>query len=111
HHLGFGEGDLHHQDVRRVVKPVDVFLEAEHGAASVGTFVTANPLEDAETIMQGVRQDMDLRLIPGDHLSVQPDLVDFLNHFLASTCAGFASNSDRKGPLRSPAPSQWPLSV
>ena len=37
--------------------------------------VATDPLEDAGPVVEAVRQDVDLRVLPGDELPVQPDEV------------------------------------
>ena len=48
--------------------------------SSVGALVAADALEDAEAVVQRVRQDVDLGLVPGDELAVHPDLLDLVDH-------------------------------
>ena len=46
--------------------------------------IAANPLEDAEPVVQGVRQDMNVRLVPRDEFPIEPDPLAFFHAFLRS---------------------------
>jgi hypothetical protein len=52
-----------------------VLGQAKDGG-TVGGLVAADALEDAGTVVQGVREHMDLRRVPIDERPVHPDLVD-----------------------------------
>ena len=45
-------------------------------AGPSGGLVAADALEDAGAVVEGVREDVYLRLVPIDKLAVHPDLVD-----------------------------------
>ena len=49
---------------------------AEDRRAVLG-LVAADPLEDAGAVVQPMRQDVDLGVLPGDELAVVPDDVRF----------------------------------
>ena len=66
------ERQVHFHDVRRAEQPVGVIAEAEDGRPLLG-LVGAQALEDAAAVVQGVGQDVDLGLAPGQPLAVQPD--------------------------------------
>src|SRR5438094_219566 len=55
-----------------------MFIEAEDRRASLA-FIAADPFECGEPIMKAVREDVDLGILPGNKLAVQPDLFGFLN--------------------------------
>ena len=51
---------------------------AEHRRAELGV-VAAHAVEDARAVVQAVRQDVDLGVLPGDEISVHPDEVGGLH--------------------------------
>jgi hypothetical protein len=63
-----------------VEQALDVLAEAKDGRHPVGALVGPDPLEGAETVVERVREDVDLRVVPIDELSVHPDLGDLLDH-------------------------------
>jgi hypothetical protein len=67
-------GQLHVVELRRVLEAVQVVLVAEDRRA-LRRLVGADALEDARSVVKGVREYVYLRVLPGDELSVQPDLV------------------------------------
>ncbi|CAB4816632.1 unannotated protein [freshwater metagenome] len=75
---------VHAQDLRRVVQALDVFGKPEYRRTLWG-FIRANSFEDAHSVMKGVGENVDLRVVPIDERSVHPDLVGRSNwHCLAS---------------------------
>ena len=58
----------------RALEALHVLGEAED-RGTVGGLVAADALEDAGAVVEGVRQDVYLRLVPVDELAVHPDLV------------------------------------
>src|SRR5690606_7874943 len=50
-------------------------------------------LEDAEAVVQGVGEDMDVGLVPGDELPIHPDSFDLIDHDFSSSARepGWAS--------------------
>ena len=79
-HLRRGDARLEHDELARVVEPLDVLLEAEDGRRAVGPLVRADALERAEAVVQRVREHVDLGLVPVDELAVEPDLLFLLDH-------------------------------
>ena len=67
-------GHGHVVELGRAQQPVDVLGVAEHRRPELGV-VAADALEDAGAVVQAVRQDVDLRVLPGDEVSVHPDEV------------------------------------
>jgi hypothetical protein len=51
---------------------------AEHRGADLG-LVGADALEHARSVVQAVRQDVDLGVLPGDELPVHPDEVGLVH--------------------------------
>ena len=87
--LLFPERHRQQTDMRGGEQPVHVLVQAEDGRAPFA-LVAADALEGGQTVMQAVRQDMDLGVLPGYELAVQPDFLGFLQrhrHF----------SNDRKG--------------
>jgi hypothetical protein len=74
-----GEGAVHLEDVHRTEEPVNVLFQAEDRGTRV-RLVAADALEDAGAVMQGVREHMHLRVVPGNELPVHPDLFRCLKH-------------------------------
>jgi len=66
--------------VRGVEEPVDVLLQPEDRGFAVLRPVAADPLEDADAVVQRVGEDVDLRLVPVHELAVHPDLLRLLDH-------------------------------
>ncbi len=70
--LLLGVRDLHAIDLGRVEQTVDVSVKAEHRGASlcrIGPYA----LKHAGAVVQDVRRDVDLRLIPRGQLTIEPD--------------------------------------
>src|SRR5260221_11049884 len=63
-----------------VEEPLDVLAQTENRGDSVGALVRANAFEGTETIVKRVREDVHLRVVPVDELTVHPDLRDLLDH-------------------------------
>jgi hypothetical protein len=72
------ERDRHVVQLRRLEQAVHVGLVAEDGGPDLGV-VAADALEDAGAVVQAVREYVDLRVLPGDELPVQPDEVRLLH--------------------------------
>ena len=51
-------------------------MKVRGSGAAVVALVAADALEDAETVVQRVREDVDARVLEGHELSIDPDLVD-----------------------------------
>jgi hypothetical protein len=66
--------DRHVVELRRREQPLEVVLVAEDGRAR-GRVVGPLALEHAGSIVQPVRQYVDLRVLPGNEFSVVPDEV------------------------------------
>jgi hypothetical protein len=62
-----------------VEEAVSVLLQAEDGCA-VDCFVSAHAFKGAATVVQGVRQNMDLGIAPLDHLAVHPNFAVTVFH-------------------------------
>ena len=101
--LLLGERHLHQADLRALEEAADVLAQPEDRPAPVGLRITADALEDRDAVMERVRQDVHLRIGPGNELAVHPDelglleLLDFLR----------GHDSPRRlsvGPLSTPAP-------
>src|SRR5437764_183646 len=65
---------LHVQEPRRGLQPLQVVGEPEHGGP-VGRLVAANALEDPGAVVETVRADVDLGVAPVDELARHPDLL------------------------------------
>src|SRR5262249_694535 len=59
-------------DLRRLEESLHVRVEAEHGG-TVGGRIAARPFEDARAVVQPVREDMHLCIVPVDERAVEPD--------------------------------------
>ena len=55
-------------------------LEAEDRGAPVVGAVGADPLEGRGAVVEGVRQDVDFRVVPGDEPAVHPDVLKLFDH-------------------------------
>ena len=71
--LGLLEGNLHQVDVGRLVEPAHVLAETEHRRPARVAAVAADALEDAETVVERVGEDVDVGVGPGFELTVEPD--------------------------------------
>ena len=78
--LGLRKGDFHLHDVAGIEQAPDMLLQAEDGGAAVLTMVGPDALEDSQAVMQGMGQDVNLGLIPGNEFAVQPDELRLLHH-------------------------------
>jgi len=63
----------------RAEQAAGVLLQAEDRRPLIG-LVGAHALEHAHAVMQGMRQDMGLRLAPGHEFSVHPDHAVTIGH-------------------------------
>ena len=78
--MGFVLGDIgfYPHNMGRAVEAIHVFPEPEDRRALQG-LVTANPLEDAEAVVKGVGQKVDLRLLPFHKRAIHPDFFGLLH--------------------------------
>src|SRR5881396_2510421 len=60
-------------------QPVHMLVEAEDSRALL-TLVTPDAFEGGQAVVEAVREDVDLSVLPGHELPVQPDLFGFLQH-------------------------------
>src|SRR4051794_13412963 len=65
-------------ELGRLREPVQVVLVAEDRRADLRV-VAADSLEDAGAVVQPVREDVHVRLVPGDELAVLPDELSLLH--------------------------------
>src|SRR5690606_28796820 len=56
----------------RATQTLDVLAETEDGGAVRGS-VGPDPFEDGGPVVEGVGQEVDLGVVPGNHLTVHPD--------------------------------------
>ena len=66
--------------MRRAEQSIDVLAQTEDRRAPVALLVAADALEHPEAVVQRVREDVHLRLVPGHQLAVQPDAIGLLHH-------------------------------
>src|SRR5262249_37726397 len=71
-----GHVDL--DDLRRVQQPLHVLAQAEHRPVAVLAAVAADALEHAHAVVQRLGEDVDLRIVPGNQLPVEPDALGLL---------------------------------
>ena len=71
-------GHRHVVQLGRAQQALDVLGVAEHRRAELGV-VAAHAVEHARAVVQAVRQDVDLGVLPGDEFSVHPDEVGGLH--------------------------------
>ena len=76
--LGVGQIHLHHP--AGADHAVHVLVQAEDAGPLAGEFVGADALEHAHPVVQGVGQDVDVGLFPGNEFPVEPDVFGFLDH-------------------------------
>ena len=74
--------ERHPIDLARIGEATHVVLKAEYLRAFGGR-VAADSLEDARAVVQPVREDVDVRLVPGDELSVLPDELSLLHESIS----------------------------
>ena len=65
--------------VRRVEEPLDVLTEPEN-CRPFFRLITPDSLEDTETVVEGVREDMHSRIVPVNKLSIHPYFVSLFYH-------------------------------
>src|SRR5262249_24686789 len=70
----------------------------EDGGHAVGSFVGANSFEGAESVVERVRENVNLRVVPIDELTIHPDLGDLLDH-TKSPESGFTRDVPRLDPF------------
>ena len=77
--LLFGERDRHAQNFGAVEQAVGVLLQAKDRRA-LGCFVSPHTFERTATVVQGVRQHVDLGVAPLHHLAIHPNLAVTVRH-------------------------------
>src|SRR5204863_4093855 len=70
--------ELHVEQLGRVRETLEVVVKPED-RRPLRRVVAADPLEDAGSIVESVRADVDLRVVPVDQLAVHPDLLGGLH--------------------------------
>ena len=80
HHLLARELALHERQLAAVEEALDVLLQAEDVALAVGALVGANALEDADAVVERVREEVDVSGVLVDELAVEPDLFELFDH-------------------------------
>ena len=75
--LGGRERDVDQEDLGAGEHAVDVVREPEHGCAARRR-IGADALEHAAAVVQRVREDVDLGVVPVDELAIHPDLLDLV---------------------------------
>ena len=75
-------GNDHLVDSGRQKKTLHVLRQAEHGGLAVRTGVTADALEHAHAVVQGVGEHMHLGFVPGHEFTVEPDFFRLLHGIL-----------------------------
>ncbi len=84
HHLFARDARHKKRELARVEQPVDVLAQLEHRGLAVRALVGSDALEGPETVVERVREDVNLSVFPGDHLAVEPDLLNLVNHWAAT---------------------------
>src|SRR6267143_276098 len=67
--------DRHLNDVGGVEQATNMLLGTENRRTPIVALVAAHPLEDGESIMKAVSEDVDVGLVVKDHRAVDPDSV------------------------------------
>ena len=65
--------------MRRAEEPIDVLMQPEDRRPAVAPLVATDAFEHAETVVQRVRQHVDLGGVPGHQLAVEPDVLALLH--------------------------------
>uniref|UniRef100_A0A645BLW0 Uncharacterized protein n=1 Tax=bioreactor metagenome TaxID=1076179 RepID=A0A645BLW0_9ZZZZ len=78
-HFFLGERQLHAQNLGAVEQAVCVVFQAEDRGALL-RLVRSHAFKGAATIVQRVRQHVDLGIAPVQHLAVHPDLAVTVGH-------------------------------
>ena len=68
-----GKGNLEQIDVCRFKEAADVLLEPEDRRALVVSAIAADALKDTESVVEGVVENVDLGVVPGNEVAVHPD--------------------------------------
>ena len=65
-----------------------MLLQAENGGAAILTLISPNAFKNSQPVVQGVGEDVDLGLLPGNEFAVEPDEFGLLHHesSLRKTC-------------------------
>ena len=82
------EGNVDHHDVTGIEQALNMLLQAENGRAPIVTLISPNAFKNSQPVVQGVGQDVDLGLLPGDEFAVEPDEFGLFHHlaYLRKTC-------------------------
>ena len=73
-----GIRDFHAIDFGRFEKALYVAIEQQRRRPG-GCLVGAHAFEDAGAIVEGMAQNVNFGLVPGDELAIEPDLVRFVD--------------------------------
>src|SRR5262249_43226978 len=85
------EARLDHDELARVVQPLEVIFQPEDRRAAVETLVGADPFEGTQPIVQRVRVDVHEGVVPVDELTFDPDLAHFVDHAALPQEKGYSS--------------------
>ena len=82
-----------------VVQAADVIVEPEDGRALVARVVAADAFEEAGAVVEGVREDVNLRVGEVDEAPVHPDFFDFFERHRSLLIGGqrWTGNSGAPG--------------
>ena len=80
-------GDGEPEDLGGIEQALDVVVQAENGGAAVGALIGADAFKNSGSVMQGVGQHADLRILCGKELAVKPDFFILVSHVLTSCSA------------------------
>ncbi len=89
---------LHAINVAGIEQAAHVFAQAKCGRALIGV-VTADPLEYRRPVTDDVRENVNLRVLPGNQLSVMPDFLGLLDAHEGSPWRNYSIPTKR--PVRS----------
>ena len=74
------EGNLDHHDVTGIEQALNMLLQAEDRGTAIVALVRPNALKNSQAVVQGMGQDVDLGLLPGDEFTVEPDEFGLFHH-------------------------------
>ena len=93
-----GVGNVQTQDLRGIEQALAVLLQAEDGGGAVGTGIGADAFKNGAAVMQGMGENVNLGIGPGDHFAVKPDEIGRLHDtFLKNYSAIWSGRIFRTG--------------
>ena len=63
-----------------IEQALNVLLQTKNGGAAINALIRPDALKDSQAVVQGVGENVDLGLFPGNKFAVEPDEFRLLHH-------------------------------